>query len=204
LVILAGLAIALPTFPPRNLAQAWPMESVSLGLDLRGGASLILRADETAIRSGLVSDFAAALADADPGLRAQTAPEGDGLIIAFTAGMTSEAAMETALGAMPEVGGGPLRQPEPAFTLRAYEGKLKAALRPSVVAMAQADAVSRSIEVIRSRIDEAGVAEASIQSLGRDRIPVQMPGITDPARLRALLGATAQLTFHRVLIVTEN
>lgn len=35
--------------------------------------------------------------------------------------------------------------------------------------------------------------------MGRDRILVQMPGISDPAGLRALLGATAELTFHRVM-----
>ena len=199
LVILTGITIALPTFIPRHLAQAWPTEPVSLGLDLRGGASLTLRADEAAIHTGLLSDFAAALVDVDPGLRVQTTSEGGGFTIAVPGGMTSEAAMKKALDVMPKVGGGPLRQTEPAFTLRADQGGLTAAMRDSAVALAQADAVSRSIEVIRSRIDEAGVAEASIQSLGRDRILVQMPGISDPASLRALLGATAQLTFHRVV-----
>ena len=199
LVILLGLAVALPTFLPRNIAEALPGTPVSLGLDLRGGASLTLRADEAAIRQGLLSDYAAALSEVTPALRAISNADGAGLTIATPDGMTPEAAMAAARAAMPEVAHGPLSQPEPAFALVATDGGLTATLRASAVALVQADAVSRSIEVIRTRIDEAGVAEPSIQSLGRDRILVQMPGVTDPASLRALLGATAQLTFHRVV-----
>lgn len=198
-VILVGLAISLPTFLLRNLSQDWPIQPVSLGLDLRGGASLTLQADEAAIREGLLSDYTSALAEKAPGLRATTLPDRTGLTIAIPDGMTPEGAMDAARAALPQVSLGPLNQPEPAFSLAAVEDVLTATLRPSAVALVQSDAVSRSIEVIRNRIDDAGVAEPSIQSLGRDRILVQMPGVSDPASLRALLGATAQLTFHRVV-----
>lgn len=203
LVILVGLTIALPTLLPRSVVQAlpppFPSTAVSLGLDLRGGASLTLRADERAISAGLLSDYAAALVEADPALRAQVQEDGRRLVIPAPDGVAPAAMMEAARAVMPETPGGPLARPEPAFTLEEMAGGLTATLRPTAVAAVQSDAVSRSIEVIRARIDEAGVAEPSIQSLGRDRILVQMPGASDPASLRALLGATAQLTFHRVV-----
>ncbi|MGK7652815.1 protein translocase subunit SecD [Roseovarius sp. B08] len=199
LVILTGLAVALPTFLPRNLAQSWPTSPVSLGLDLRGGASLTLRADEAAIRSKLLSDFAGALTEAEQGLTTRATDDGYGLIITEPSGMTSEAVLSLARQHLPEVGGGPLSQAEPTFSLATGDNSVVATLRSAAVALVQEDAVARSIEVIRNRIDEAGVAEPSIQSMGRDRILVQMPGIEDPAGLRALLGATAELTFHRVV-----
>ncbi|MHA6346604.1 protein translocase subunit SecD [Roseivivax sp. CAU 1761] len=199
LVVLAGLAIAFPTFLPRPLADAWPTRPVALGLDLRGGASLTLRADDAALRAGLVADFAAELETAQPALAARALPDGRGLEIAIPAHIAKDAAVAAIRAAMPAVGGGPLRQPEPAFQLVDSAGGLTATLRDAALALERQDAVAQSIEVIRNRIDEAGVAEASLQSLGRDRILVQMPGVSAPADLRELLGATAQLSFHEVV-----
>ena len=42
-------------------------------------------------------------------------------------------------------------------------------------------AVEQSLEIIRRRIDEIGVAEPTIQRVGADRILVQLPGVQDPA-----------------------
>src|SRR5690606_11142603 len=47
-------------------------------------------------------------------------------------------------------------------------------------------AVSKSIEVIRNRIDEFGVTEPEIVSQGRDRIVVQLPGVKDIDRAKEL------------------
>ncbi len=57
-------------------------------------------------------------------------------------------------------------------------------------------AVEQSLEIIRQRIDQVGVAEPTIQRVGADRILVQLPGVQDPGRIRDLLGSTAKLSFH--------
>jgi len=59
-------------------------------------------------------------------------------------------------------------------------------------------AVSRSIEVIRNRIDEFGVTEPEIMSQGEDRIVVQLPGVKDIDRAKELIGRTAKLEFRFV------
>ena len=59
-------------------------------------------------------------------------------------------------------------------------------------------AVSKSIEVIRNRIDEFGVTEPEIVSQGRDRIVVQLPGVKDIDRAKELIGKTAKLEFKFV------
>lgn len=60
------------------------------------------------------------------------------------------------------------------------------------------DAVNLTVEIIRKRVDELGVAEPEIQSEGRNRIVVKLPGIKDPARAKELIGTTALLEFKLV------
>ncbi len=58
------------------------------------------------------------------------------------------------------------------------------------------DAVERSLEVVRRRLNETGLVEPSITRQGKNHILVQMPGVADPSEIRELLGTTAQMTFH--------
>jgi protein-export membrane protein SecD len=58
--------------------------------------------------------------------------------------------------------------------------------------------MDQSIEVVRRRIDELGTREPTIERSGEDRILVQVPGLQDPGRLKALLGKTAKMTFQLV------
>ena len=69
------------------------------------------------------------------------------------------------------------------FTKRAWTDRRNAALQ-------------QSLEIIRRRIDETGVREPTIQRQGDDRILLQVPGVEDPERLKALIGKTAKMTFH--------
>jgi protein-export membrane protein SecD len=60
------------------------------------------------------------------------------------------------------------------------------------------DAVDRAMEVLRSRIDQFGVAEPLVQKQGEDRIVIQLPGLTDRERALELIGKTALLEFKLV------
>ena len=59
-------------------------------------------------------------------------------------------------------------------------------------------AIEASIETVRRRIDAFGTTEPTIQRQGRDRILVQVPGIKDVTRLKALVGETGKLEFRMV------
>src|SRR5918999_397958 len=61
------------------------------------------------------------------------------------------------------------------------------------------DAVTRTLEVLRRRVDQLGVAEPSLQRSGDRRIMVELPGVADPEAALEVIGRTAQLTFHSVL-----
>ncbi len=60
------------------------------------------------------------------------------------------------------------------------------------------DAPQRALEVIRNRIDQFGVLEPVIQRQGKDRILIQLPGITDRERAKAIVGRTAHMEFRLV------
>jgi len=60
------------------------------------------------------------------------------------------------------------------------------------------DAVNRALEIIRSRVDEFGVAEPSIVREGENRIVVQLPGIRNLERAKELIRNTAMLEFKLV------
>jgi len=59
-------------------------------------------------------------------------------------------------------------------------------------------AAEQSVEIVRKRIDELGTREPSIQRQGTNRIQVQLPGITNPERVKQLLGKTAKMAFYLV------
>jgi protein-export membrane protein SecD len=59
-------------------------------------------------------------------------------------------------------------------------------------------AIEASIETIRRRVDAFGTTEPSIQRQGRNRVLVQVPGISDVERLKKLIGETGKLEFKMV------
>ena len=64
--------------------------------------------------------------------------------------------------------------------------------------------MQQSLEIVRRRIDEVGTREPTIQRQGVDRILIQVPGIGSAAELKAIIGTTAQLTFHPVVSRTGD
>lgn len=65
----------------------------------------------------------------------------------------------------------------------------------------RADAIDRTLTTIRNRIDEFGVREPTIQRVGDERIVVELAGIEDPERAKAIVERTAFLQF---MIVRED
>ena len=58
------------------------------------------------------------------------------------------------------------------------------------------EAINRAIDIIRTRVDQLGVAEPEIQRLGSNQIAVDLPGVKDLDRAKKQVGTTAQLLFY--------
>src|SRR5687767_14594907 len=60
----------------------------------------------------------------------------------------------------------------------------------------KSEAIDRALKVVRTRIDEFGVAEPLVQKAGNDRIIVELPGIDDPRRAQDVVQKSAFLEFQ--------
>ncbi len=80
------------------------------------------------------------------------------------------------------------------------EGKATLTMKKKYEAMLRENAVEEALETIRRRVDEFGISEPVIQRQGvhGDKIVVELPGVDDPKRVRALLKNTALLELKLV------
>ncbi|GAB3382623.1 protein translocase subunit SecD [Spongiibacter taiwanensis] len=197
LLILIGLLSALPNLLPPQAASRLPDwysgNTISLGLDLRGGSHLLLEADTASLIKDEYQNLATQLADRlhEAGIPASRPRMEEGQLVVAVQEAQRRDASDIARDISRDDGAGPQR-----FTVR-HEGP-RLLLRLTALWQEQLidDALARSLEVVRRRLDESGLVEPSITRQGHSGILVQMPGVADPAEIRKLLGTTARMTFH--------
>ncbi|MEQ1865643.1 MAG: protein translocase subunit SecD [Micropepsaceae bacterium] len=205
LIILAGAATALPNlFTPQQLALLpdWlPKQQVALGLDLRGGAHLVLEVDAKALVTERLQDLtrSARRALRDAKIETQSVRrDGEALIVTLDdAGQRAEATR--VLSSLSEGKADALGQTASELEItETGPADLRVALSQAGLNARVTAAAEQSLEIIRLRIDETGLAEPTLQRVGTDRILVQLPGVEDPQRIKEIIGSTAKLTFHLV------
>ena len=192
LICVAGILFALPNVLSKKALESYPSllphDALNLGLDLQGGSHLVL---EVQIEQ-MISERLTGLVDE---VRAKLRGEKIGYTGLKTIGgaaqvqLTNPETLERASALIREID----KQLELVTT---PEGRIEARLSGAARDDLTKAAVSQSIEIVRRRIDETGTREPTIQRQGSDRVLVQLPGINDPERVKALLGKTAKLTFH--------
>ncbi|MCF3933786.1 protein translocase subunit SecD [Acuticoccus sp. M5D2P5] len=198
-IVALGVLIALPNIIPQTTLDrlpSWlPHARVALGLDLRGGSHLVLEVDRAALvkerLETLAGDARSALRGA--GLRGVSIQRtADDVTVRLAGADQREAALAALDGLVGTVG------ISGASDLAFGGSGTTVTLTPTDAGLAERmnAAAEQSLEIIRQRIDQVGVAEPTIQRVGLDRILVQLPGVQDPARIRELLGSTAKLSFH--------
>ena len=163
-----------------------------LGLDLRGGVHFLMQVDTKAALVKRIQGFQA-------GIRTQLRDKdvrhagiervGDTVVVKFRDDATRQAARK-ALADMTElalVDGN--NGPDLTLTASMTPASLKAALD---------NGVKQNIATLSKRVNELGVTEPIIQQQGTDRIVVQLPGVQDVARAKAIIGRTATLEVRLV------
>ncbi len=201
----------------RAQAERWPSwlpgGVLNLGLDLRGGAHLLV---EVAVEDvfaerlvGLWPEARSALREAREtvGPFRQVEEDPQSLVIRLLEptpqGLQAARAAVEALAQPVDRGlmgaGGPNIAVEIAQPDRVV-ARLTDAARAAMLERTMA----QSLEIVRRRIDEAGTREPTIQRQGERRILIQVPGVGSAEELLALLGETAKLAFHEVISQTQN
>jgi preprotein translocase subunit SecD len=170
-----------------------PAKTINLGLDLQGGIHLVLGVDvDRAVE--------AQVERTGDGLRAELEKRGVAVSRVERRGtadllvqIAAPQGWDAATKAVDEILGSFDRKETDQAA-----GRLVLTLKPRERAYITELAVRQGLETIRNRVDQFGVAEPSIQQQGENRILVQLPGVQDPARAKALIGKTALLEFKLV------
>jgi preprotein translocase subunit SecD len=178
------------------LGSVWylypPQRTINLGLDLQGGIHLVLGVETdkhvASQTDRAAEDLKATLERKGLALK-RIAREGDATLVVELANPQS---WNDALTAASELQGFERRDENQAA------GRFKLVMSERMVSRLRDDAVRQGLETIRNRVDQFGVAEPTITRQGSDRILIQLPGIHDVARAKALIGKTALLEFKLV------
>ena len=198
-----AVACALPSlFSVANVSwpSALPRPMVNLGLDLAGGSHLLLEADASQVAALRIENMEEAVRGrfklAEPSIRIGDISSRNGRLSFMVENPAQvDAAREQILPLT--TGAGLTGQRD--WDIRVEDGS-RFILTPTSAGIQQAisSAMDAATEVVRTRIDKMGTREPTIIRQGERRIVVQVPGLKDPAELKALLGQTARLEFKLV------
>ncbi len=207
-VVAFGILFSAPNFMSQSMRESvsgfLPSNTLNLGLDLRGGSHLLLEVDTNSVETerleSLVSDIRVELRTASVGYTG-LGLKNNAVELTLRDSDQMDAAREALKALDQPVFGNLFAAGVTASELvieQAGERGLRVSFSPEAVQARLARTVQQSIEIIRRRVDELGTTEPVIQRQGDNRIVVQVPGLDDPERLKALLGQTAKLNFHLV------
>jgi preprotein translocase subunit SecD len=172
-------------------------DRIHLGLDLKGGAHLILKVEVKEAVSAETDNAVASLQQdlkkanlafnrvykPDPNKPTLIAIEGT----APASSSTVRSTLDAKYGNEYDVSSGP-------------NGAYSLTMKPNSELDLEKRTVQRAIDTIRERVDTLGVSEPVIQEyLGANQILVELPGISDLDRVKSIIQNTARLEIHPVV-----
>lgn len=170
-------------------------EGLRLGLDLQGGMHLVLKVDlKKAEENSLelaANDLKDTLTEQSVSAIRTPSPSADTIIFTLPNTGSIEQVKKLVSEDFPDID----------TKIESQEGsfpRIILSLKQEKKDYIKTHAVTQSLEIIRNRIDQFGVAEPVIIRQGDDEIVIQLPGVRDPKRAMKLLGETAQLEFRLV------
>lgn len=214
LVIVAGLVFAAPNLLTKaqleSLPDWLPKRTLNLGLDLQGGSHLLLEVDTSAVVKHRLETLEDSIRAELRGMRGAAGQRigyadfkmgADWVSFQVRDPADIDRVVEAMRGLSQPVGGGLTGglTGDRDIDVTSQDGaRVMLRLTESGIAERKRLTVQQSIEIVRRRIDELGTREPTIIREGTDRIVVQVPGLQNPMELKAILGQTANMTFHMV------
>lgn len=191
IILIFGVILALPNLFTKDFLQKHlpflPNTHVTLGLDLKGGSYLVLEIDKQALIKEKLKDAVA---------KTNSFFAQNNIKIINLKNENNKASFTVQDNNIAENAVSILKEQNSDLIINNNANNINIALNENYLKTQVKQAIEQSIEIIRKRVDEVGVAEPSIQKIGSNRIMVQLPGMQHPGELRSLLGKTAKLTFH--------
>ncbi len=190
-VMIAAIIYVLPTIEP----SFWPHKKINLGLDLQGGMHLVLEVDTDKAVEGtierIIQEIRSSLKKEHIRYAALSRIEGNRILIKLKGQKYIDGFEKTLDKEFQNM----------RILSRSMDGDvltMQIDLPDRETDQIKKLAADQALETIRNRIDQFGVSEPDIRRQGEKRILVQLPGIKDTKRAKALIGKTALLEFKLV------
>ncbi len=206
LTVLLGALLAIPNLLSKETVDGWPAwlphKQMRLGLDLQGGAHLLLAMDNEQLRKDWLQslrDDARKTLVSDAKIASSVQVQGNRVVVRVSKPEEVEKAQRE-LRKIQSTIGNPLAGTSGNDTeiSRAPDGTIVITPTDAGLIQRQTNAAGAAIHTIEKRINALGTAESSVVRQGRDRILVQFPGLRDTRQLKDIIGKTARLSFHEV------
>ena len=206
--VIIGILFALPNALPETQRKSMPgmmQDTINLGLDLQGGAHMLLEVDAASVltneRRIQKDNIRAALRDA--GVRFSGVGEsGDTLTASIREAEDMSKALE-ALEALEENIDGQLTGGKTVDVSQGGEKTIQVVITEDNVQYIKDRTIAQSIEVLRRRIDPQGTTEMTLAKEGSERILLQVPGAKNIDEIKRRINETANLSFHLVRNVNQ-
>lgn len=173
--------------------HAFPMY---LGLDLRGGVHFLMKVDTSAVLNNRLNSLQSSLRSTlkDKEIRhAGISRDASSVTVKFRDAETRAKARDIIARQMNDVD-----LLDSVATVDNSDIAFKVTIKPQALTTLMNEGVKQNIAALSKRVNEIGVAEPIIQQQGADRIVVQLPGVQDVARAKAIIGRTATLEVRLV------
>ncbi|WP_199796249.1 protein translocase subunit SecD [Aeromonas hydrophila] len=82
------------------------------------------------------------------------------------------------------------------WTLKRSGNELRLVMSEAERTLLANNAVTQNLSILKKRINELGIVEASVQRQGQDGIRIELPGVHNPKQAKEVIGATASLAFY--------
>ena len=210
-LVAAAFLLVVPSFLPastlatleRTLPSWLPARPLVLGLDLQGGAHLLMEVDKAELVKGQVNqlrdDVRAKLREGKIPISGGIAIQPRGVIVRIADAGERAKALELLQSLNQRVGGALSGATDRMLDIAdTGDGAIRLTLTEAAVTDKVRRAVAQSIEVLNRRLNASGTKETNVQQQGADRVLVEAPGVQDTTDLKKLVGTTAKLEFRLV------
>ena len=173
---------------------------INLGLDLQGGSYLLLEIDNQPIISQTLQNKLISIKKSfnEQSIKAKNFSIENNKIL-FESDLSSiELVREFLLNKENELNPYYEKFKTYQFVVDSDENFFSMYLSDYGIVVLNSSSLDQAVEIVRRRVDETGTNEPNILKRGNNRILVELPGLDDPARIKSLLGKTANLTFQFV------
>ena len=186
-----------------HLPSFIPVRPIVLGLDLQGGAHMLMEVDSASVTKAQVEalrdDVRSKLREGKISISGGIAMQPRGVVVRIADPAERKRALDLLQSLNASVGGALTGATGHMLDIAdTGDGAIRATLTDAAISEKVRRAVSQSIEVLNRRLNGSGTKETNVQQQGVDRVLVEVPGLQDTTKLKDLLGATAKLEFRLV------